>query len=43
MNQNIHHKKKTFREEYIEMLNKFEIAYKNEYVFDFFNDVNGFE
>ena len=43
MNQNIHHQKKTFKEEYIEMLNAFEIVYKNEYVFDFFNNINGFE
>ena len=43
LNQHIHHRKKTFREEYLEMLNKFEISYKNEYIFDFFNDVNNFE
>lgn len=43
LNQHTHHRNKTFREEYLEMLNKFEIAYKNEYVFDFFYDVNNFE
>jgi REP element-mobilizing transposase RayT len=30
-----HHKRKTFRDEYIEMLKKFEIDYKVEYLFDF--------
>jgi putative transposase len=30
-----HHRKKTFREEYLEMLNKFEVEYKEEYLFDF--------
>lgn len=33
MNQKEHHKKKTFREEYIDFLNKFEIDYKDEYLF----------
>jgi hypothetical protein len=42
LNQNTHHHKKTFREEYLEMLDKFEISYKDEYVFDFFNDVDYF-
>lgn len=32
-----HHKKKMFREEYLELLNKNEIEYKNEYLFDFFD------
>jgi REP element-mobilizing transposase RayT len=39
LNQEDHHRLRTFREEYIEMLNKFQIAYKNEYLFDFFSDV----
>ena len=39
MNQEQHHRKKTFREEYLEMLKKFEVVYKNEYLFDFFDDV----
>ncbi len=43
MNQEKHHHKKTFSEEYIEMLKKFQIAYKNEYLFDFFNDIKGGE
>lgn len=34
-----HHRKKTFREEYLEMLMKNEIDYQEKYVFDFFEDV----
>ena len=34
-NQKTHHKKQTFKEEYIEFLNKFEIDYKNDYLFEF--------
>ncbi len=34
MNQKEHHKKKTFREEYLELLKKFEIEYKPEYLFE---------
>jgi REP element-mobilizing transposase RayT len=37
-NQPIHHKKKTFREEYLEMLRKNEIRFSDAYLFDFFND-----
>jgi len=33
-NQKEHHKKKTFKEEYIEFLKKFEIEYKPEYLFE---------
>ncbi len=40
LNQEAHHHKQTFREEYVEMLNKFQVAYKNEYLFDFFDDVD---
>jgi len=29
-----HHKKKTFKEEYIEFLNQFEIEHKPEYLFE---------
>ncbi len=32
-NQKEHHKKKTFKEEYIDFLTKFEIEFKNEYLF----------
>ena len=43
LNQESHHRKKTFREEYIEMLKKYQIEYKEEYVFDFFDDIKGWE
>lgn len=33
-NQKEHHKKRTFREEYIEILKNFEVYYKDEYLFD---------
>ena len=36
MNQEEHHRKKTFREEYLKMLRDNGIDYKDEYVFDFF-------
>ena len=34
MNQKEHHRKKTFKEEYVELLQKFEIEHKPEYLFD---------
>jgi putative transposase len=34
LNQEEHHKKKTFREEYMEFLKKFEIEYDEKYLFD---------
>ena len=39
MNQETHHQKKSFKEEYLEMLRKNEIEFKDEYVFEFFDDV----
>ena len=39
MNQEIHHQKRTFREEYLELLKKNEVEFKDEYVFIFFDDV----
>ncbi|MEO5572416.1 MAG: IS200/IS605 family transposase [Bacteroidia bacterium] len=33
MNQEMHHRKKTFLEEYKEMLNKFEVEYDEQYIF----------
>ncbi|MDV2446438.1 transposase [Elizabethkingia anophelis] len=36
LNQKIHHQKKSFKEEYTELLTQFEIDYKDEYLFDFF-------
>jgi putative transposase len=37
-NQKIHHQKKTFKEEYLEFLDKFNIEFKNEYLFEWFED-----
>ncbi|KQS93682.1 IS200/IS605 family transposase [Chryseobacterium sp. Leaf394] len=37
LNQEAHHRKKTFREEYIEFLNAFEIEFKDEYLFEFYD------
>jgi putative transposase len=34
LNQEEHHKKRTFREEYLELLKKFEIEYNEKYLFD---------
>jgi len=34
LNQENHHRKRTFREEYLEFLKKFEIAYDEKYLFD---------
>ena len=34
LNQEDHHKKKTFKEEYIDLLEKFEIEYDKKYLFD---------
>ena len=34
LNQEMHHQKKTFREEYLEFLSKYEIDYKTDYLFD---------
>ena len=39
LNQETHHKKKSFKEEYLEILRKNDVDFKNEYVFDFFEDV----
>lgn len=36
-NQEKHHKKKTFREEYLEILKSFSVQYNNEYLFNFFD------
>jgi putative transposase len=36
MNQKEHHKKKTFKEEYIGIMREFEVEYKPEYTFDWF-------
>ena len=37
LNQEEHHKKRTFREEYIDLLKKFEIEYDERFLFEFFD------
>jgi putative transposase len=37
LNQAEHHKKKSFREEYLDFLNKFEIEYNEKYLFEFYD------
>jgi len=37
-NQESHHKKRTFREEYIDILTKYEIEFDQQFLFDFFDD-----
>lgn len=38
LNQEEHHRKKTFKEEYIEFLKAFEIEYSDKYLFEWFED-----
>jgi putative transposase len=38
-NQQKHHKKKSFRKEYLEYLRKFEVEYDERYLFEFFTDI----
>ena len=37
LNQEKHHNRRTFREEYTELLKKFEVEYDKKYLFEFFN------
>lgn len=37
MNQEKHHQRRTFRDEYLTLLRKFEIDFKEEYVFEFYD------
>ena len=39
-NQEEHHKRGSFREEYLKVLDEFEIEFSDQYLFDFFDDVN---
>ena len=39
LNQETHHQKRSFREEYLEILRKNEVEFKDEYVFEFFETV----
>ena len=43
LNQEENHRKKTFREEYLRVLQENEIEYKDEYAFDFFDDIKSWE
>jgi len=38
-NQPVHHKKLTFREEYLSFLRKFEISYEDQYLFEWFEQL----
>lgn len=38
LNQEEHHKKRNFKEEYLEFLSRFEIEYKDEYLFEFYDN-----
>ena len=38
-NQEVHHQNRKFRDEYMELLRKNEVEFKNEYVFTFFDDI----
>ena len=38
-NQERHHKNKNFREEYIDMLSKFDVDYDMQYIFDTFDNL----
>ncbi len=40
LNQHDHHKKESFKTEYLKYLNKFEIDYKEQYLFDFWGEAN---
>ena len=37
LNQEEHHKKKSFKEEYLALLKAFEIEFKDEYLFEFYD------
>ncbi len=37
LNQEIHHQKKSFKSEYMELLEKFKIDYKEQFLFDFYD------
>ncbi|MBD1387727.1 IS200/IS605 family transposase [Mucilaginibacter rigui] len=36
LNQETHHQKKTFKQEYLELLQKFEVPFEDKYLFEFF-------
>ena len=37
INQEEHHKKKTFKEEYLKLLKKFDVQYDKKYLFEFYD------
>ncbi len=37
LSQPVHHKKKTFKQEYLDFLQKFEVAYNDKYLFEFYD------
>ena len=39
LSQEEHHKRKQFKEEYFEMLEKNNVEFKEEYLFEFFSDI----
>lgn len=39
-NQETHHRKVSFRNEYLNILQKFDVEYDEQYLFDFFDDIN---
>ena len=43
LTQREHHKKKTFKEEYLEILEKNNVEFNQEYLFDFFKDIYEWE
>ena len=43
LNQEEHHSKKSFRQEYLEILKKNDLNFQNEYLFDFFDDIKSWE
>lgn len=43
LNQENHHKKQTFRDEYINFLKEFEIEYDERFLFDFLDDIEGLD
>ena len=43
LNQVEHHRKRTFREEYVGFLTKYKIKFKNKYLFEFFDGIQEWE
>jgi len=43
LNQEEHHRKRSFKEEYLEILRKNDIKYQDEYLFEFFDSSNNWD